>query len=66
MTVGELKKLMKDVPDDTKVELASDTGVDQGSEGIIVVEQAFYSRNIFYIYCNEREWKYADTSDSEI
>lgn len=36
LTVGELRKALEGVPDDLKVQLSSDTGVDQG-EGEIVI-----------------------------
>lgn len=39
LTVGELKKALESVPDDLKVQLSSDTGVDQG-EGEIIIESA--------------------------
>lgn len=41
ITVGELRKALKNVPDDTEVMLVSDTGVDQG-EGEIIIESAEY------------------------
>ena len=41
ITVGELRKALKNVPDDTEVILVSDTGVDQG-EGEIIIESAEY------------------------
>ena len=55
LTVGELKKKLKDVPDDTLIELSSDTGVDQSLYGEVVVEDAYNSNGIFHIYCNYRE-----------
>ena len=39
LTVGELKSVIKDIPDDVEVRLSSDTGVDQG-ECRIVIESA--------------------------
>lgn len=39
LTVGELRKALEGVPDDLKVQLSSDTGVDQG-EGEIIIESA--------------------------
>lgn len=60
LTVGELKKALNGVPDEVKVKLSSDTGVDQG-EGEIVVECASYicytanGHNVAYfaIYAND-------------
>lgn len=40
LTVGELRKALEGVPDNIKVVLSSDTGVDQGNEGDIVVQSA--------------------------
>ena len=40
LTVGQLKEALKDVPDNIPVVLSSDTGVDQGDEGEIVVLSA--------------------------
>lgn len=40
LTVGELKKALENVPDNLRVELVSDSGVDQG-EGEIIVEKAY-------------------------
>ncbi len=39
LTVGELRKAIEGAPDNLKVKLSSDTGVDQG-EGRIIVESA--------------------------
>ena len=39
LTVGELRKALEGVPDDIKVKLSSDTGVDQG-EGMVIIESA--------------------------
>lgn len=63
LTVGELKKALECVPNDVIVRLASDTGVDQGQYGDIVVEDAFYTHysvdgytvDSFDIYANEEE-----------
>lgn len=41
LTVGELKRALECVPDDTVVRLTSDTGVDQGHYGDIIVEDAY-------------------------
>lgn len=64
LTVGELKEALKDVPNDVIVRLTSDTGVDQGQYGEIVVESAHYTHytsttgehiKFFDIYANEEE-----------
>ena len=63
LTVGELKKALENVSNDTIVRLTSDTGVDQGWYGNIVVESAYYTHyssgehtfDYFDIYANERE-----------
>ena len=39
LTVGELRKAIEGVPDDLKVKISSDTGVDQG-EGMVIIESA--------------------------
>lgn len=39
LTVGELRKALEGVPNDTEVQISSDSGVDQG-EGEIIVESA--------------------------
>ena len=63
LTVGELKEALKDVPNDTVVRLTSDTGVDQGQYGVIVIESAYYTHYVsgehtidfFNIYANEED-----------
>jgi hypothetical protein len=58
LTVGKLRKMLENVPDDVIVELASDTGVDQGL-GDIIVEDAYYcapyynNYRTFIIYAND-------------
>lgn len=60
LTVGQLKKALKDIPDDLEVYLSSDSGVDQCDNGEIVIEEAkritldFGATYIdrFDIYCN--------------
>ena len=56
LTVGQLKEALKDVPDNLKVRLSSDTGVDQG-EGEIIIESAeritYGSVDYFRIYAND-------------
>lgn len=42
LTVGKLKEMLENVPDDLEVELWSDSGVDQSDDGSeVVVEDAF-------------------------
>ena len=73
LTVGELKETLKDAPNDTIVRLTSDTGVDQGQFGDIVVESAHYTHymcttgeylKFFDIYANEVEVE--DEMESEV
>lgn len=56
LTVGELKNVIKDIPDDVEVRLSSDTGVDQG-EGIIIIESASHIKygttEYLSIYAND-------------
>ena len=61
LKVGELKKIIEDVPDELEVKISSDTGVDQGV-GEIIVESAMrinYTNtngetiDYFEIYCND-------------
>lgn len=64
LTVGELRKALEGVPDELRIRLSSDTGVDQGRlDGEVIVEKA---RRVSYqisdevidyfeIYANERE-----------
>lgn len=40
LIVGELRKAIEGVPDNLEVRLSSDTGVDQGGIGRIVIESA--------------------------
>jgi hypothetical protein len=64
LTVGELKKALKGVPDDIPVKLSSDTGVDQG-EGRIIIESA---RRVNYkTQCGEVDYFdiYANDCDDE-
>ena len=57
LTVGVLKKALEGVPDELRVKLSSDSGVDQG-DGEIIIEQAYrvtYSGvDYFTIYANDR------------
>lgn len=63
LTVGKLREVIKDLPDDLVVELSSDTGVDQG-EGRIVVEDAYRvkydSIDYLAIYANDHEDDYEE------
>lgn len=43
LTVGKLKSVIADLPDDLEVRLSSDTGVDQG-EGTIIIEDAYRTK----------------------
>ena len=43
LTVGELRKALKDIPDELEVKLSSDTGVDQGDDEI-VIEDAYRTK----------------------
>lgn len=43
LTVGKLKSIIADLPDDLEVKLSSDTGVDQGM-GTIIVEDAYRTK----------------------
>ena len=60
LTVGELRKALEEVPDDLKVKLSSDSGVDQG-EGRIIIESARrvkysahgFDYDYFDIYAND-------------
>ena len=54
LTVGELKKALIGVSDNTIVEICSDTGVDQG-EGKVIVMSANGKFNSFSIYVNDVE-----------
>lgn len=64
LTVGKLKEVLKDVPDDLEVKLSSDSGVDQGI-GQIIIEDAYrvsYENvDYFTIYAND-----SDEYDEEV
>ena len=64
LTVGKLKEVLKDVPDDLEVKLSSDSGVDQGI-GRIIIEDAYrvsYENvDYFTIYAND-----SDEYDEEV
>lgn len=57
LTVKQLRDALANVDDDVEVILSSDTGVDQGEEGPIVVESArltaYGNVTVFEIYANE-------------
>ena len=58
LTVGKLKSVIADLPDELEVKLSSDSGVDQGM-GRIIVEDAYRTkyRTVDYltIYANDIE-----------
>lgn len=62
LTVGDLKKALKGVPDEIPVRLCSDSGVNQGL-GEIIIESASYTHYVhgekviahFDIYANDYE-----------
>lgn len=57
LTVGELRKAIESVPDELEVKLDSDTGIDQGGLGEIVIEMArrvqYGDVDYFEIYAND-------------
>jgi len=57
LTVGELKQVIENLPDDYIVTIASDTGVDQCDDDDfdLVVEDAYECDNELVIYANYRE-----------
>ena len=60
LTVGKLKSVIANLPDDLEVRLSSDTGVDQGQiGGEIVIEDAYRTKygtvDYLTIYANEIE-----------
>jgi len=60
LTVGELRKALEGVPDHLKVELGSDSGVDQGI-GEIIIESA---RRIKYDLPNGQ--RFEDTGETGV
>ena len=58
LTVGELKQVIENIPDDYIVTISSDTGVDQCDDNDfdIVVEDAYESNNELVIYANFRDF----------
>jgi hypothetical protein len=66
LTVGELKQVIENIPDDFLVTIASDTGVDQCDDNDfdLVVEDAYESNNELVIYSNFRDFD-EDEEDEE-
>ncbi|PXX73400.1 hypothetical protein [Dielma fastidiosa] len=61
LTVKELRKALEGVPDELEVKLDSDTGVDQGGIGEIVIEMA---RRVTYNLPNGQ--KFSDTGETGV
>lgn len=67
LTVGKLKNIIADLPDELEVKLSSDTGVDQG-EGKIIVEDAYRTKyetanfkvDYLTIYANDIDYDWED------
>lgn len=57
LTVGKLKSVIECLPDNSVVQLSSDTGVDQGNNGgEVLIEDAYVTgtdKKILNIYANE-------------
>lgn len=66
LTVGELKQVIENIPDDFLVTIASDTGVDQCDDNDfdLVVEDVYESNNELVIYSNFRDFD-EDEEDEE-
>lgn len=66
LTVGELKQVIENIPDDFLVTIASDTGVDQCDDNDfdLIVEDAYESNNELVIYSNFRDFD-EDEEDEE-
>lgn len=66
LTVGELKQVIENIPDNFLVTIASDTGVDQCDDNDfdLVVEDAYESNNELVIYSNFRDFD-EDEEDEE-
>ena len=58
LTVGELKQVIGNIPDNFLITIASDTGVDQCDDNDfdLVVEDAYESNNELVIYSNFRDF----------
>ena len=63
LTVGSLKQVIENIPDDCKVIIQSDSGVDQcdDDEYEVVVEDAYEYNDELVIYANFR--KFAEEED---
>lgn len=58
LTVGALKQIIENTPDDYIVTIGSDSGVDQcayDDYSVIIVEDAYESNNNLVIYANFRD-----------
>lgn len=66
LTVGELKQVIENIPDNFLVTIASDTGVDQCDDNDfdLVVEDAYESNNELVFYSNFRDFD-EDEEDEE-
>ena len=66
LTVGELKQVIENIPDNFLVTIAIDTGVDQCDDNDfdLVVEDAYESNNELVIYSNFRDFD-EDEEDEE-
>lgn len=66
LTVGELKQVIENIPDNFLVTIASDTGVDQCDDNDfdLVVEDAYECNNELVIYSNFRDFD-EDEEDEE-
>lgn len=58
LTVGELKQVIENMPDDYIVTIASDTGVDQCDDNDfdLVVEDAYECNDELVIYANYKDF----------
>ncbi|MBP3464088.1 MAG: hypothetical protein J6K45_06385 [Clostridia bacterium] len=58
LTVGELKQVIENIPDDYIVTIASDTGVEQCDDNDfdIVVEDAYERNKELVIYANYKDF----------
>lgn len=62
LTVGELREKLKDIPDDVKVVLESDSGVEQsGGDNVVIITDAFYHN-----YKLPDGKVFADTGENEV
>ena len=67
LTVGKLKQALTNIPDDLKVELWSDSGVDQCDfdDYEVVIEDAYTNKDSFIIYANYIELEEGDKNGRE-